>query len=128
MNEWRVGISAWIIQDGNYGDFHCHQRADFALEFFPRYHRLGSSPGCHANHLRGSKYKVNAQVVHASKGAWVIDFGIQAFQQARPPAHAREGEWLEAEIYLGIDPFFYFEDLAHNPQMPPLIYDWHIAE
>ncbi len=35
MSEWKIGISAWIIQDGNYGDFRCHERAEFALEFYP---------------------------------------------------------------------------------------------
>jgi hypothetical protein len=28
-----VELSSWIIQDGNYGDFSCGDRAAFALEF-----------------------------------------------------------------------------------------------
>jgi hypothetical protein len=32
MNDWKIGLSAWIIQDGNYGEFRCHQRAEFEIE------------------------------------------------------------------------------------------------
>ena len=81
-----------------------------------------------ARRIRASKYEVNAEVVHVSKGAWVIDFGVLAYQQSQPPAMIREGMWLEAEIDLGIDPFFYFEDLAHVKGMPALIYTWHIQK
>ena len=35
-DEWLIGLSAWIIQDGNYGDFSVGQRAEFALEFYAR--------------------------------------------------------------------------------------------
>lgn len=37
-----VGVSAWIIQDGNYGDFHAGDFAKFALEFSP--HETEVSP------------------------------------------------------------------------------------
>ena len=30
------------------------------------------------------------------------------------------------EVYLGIDPFFYFERLYTLPEIPPLIYSWRI--
>jgi len=58
----------------------------------------------------------------------VIDFGLSAFQQTTPPTAMREGDWVAADIYLGIDPFFYFEQPAHSRGMPPLIYDWIIRE
>ena len=34
MSDWKIGLSAWIVQDGNYGDFRRHERAEFALEFY----------------------------------------------------------------------------------------------
>ncbi|WP_141514508.1 hypothetical protein [Rhizobium sp. M10] len=34
LNELAVGLSAWIIMDGNYGEFQKGQRAAFALEFY----------------------------------------------------------------------------------------------
>lgn len=30
-----IGLSAWIIQDGNYEDFEQGQTRSFALEFYP---------------------------------------------------------------------------------------------
>ena len=30
----QIGLSSWIIQDGNYGDFECHAIERFALEFY----------------------------------------------------------------------------------------------
>jgi hypothetical protein len=128
MNDWRIGLASWIIQDGNYDDFSSHQNASFALEFFPLDHKPSASTQKQATHIAGSRYKVNAEVIYLSKGAWVIDFGICAFQQAPPPSQTRNGTWLEATIYLGIDPFFYFDELAHVSQMPALFYDWHVKE
>jgi hypothetical protein len=126
MNEWRIGISSWIIQDGNYGDFRRQERAEFALEFYPGSWHPNSTSEKPALWIGGSNYKVNAEVIHVSKRCFVIDFGISAYQQAEPPKAIRRGRWLTAEIYLGIDPFFYFEDLTHVKGMPPLIYNWHI--
>ena len=36
------------------------------------------------------------------------------------------GKFVNAEIYLGIDPFFYFERLNALSGMRPLIYSWKI--
>ena len=36
------------------------------------------------------------------------------------------GKFVTAEIYLGIDPFFYFERLYTLSGMPPLVYSWRI--
>jgi hypothetical protein len=33
---------------------------------------------------------------------------------------------LRGKISIGIDPFFYFERLAHQPGAPALVYDWKI--
>ena len=38
------------------------------------------------------------------------------------------GGFLQGEVGLGVDPFFYFERLAMLPGMPALIYTWHIDE
>ncbi|HEX4144212.1 MAG TPA: hypothetical protein VHY91_11945 [Pirellulales bacterium] len=126
MDSWRVGLSAWIIQDGNYGDFRCNQRTDFALEFYPQECRVTSRSEKRAKLIEGCTYFVVAEVVRASDSDWVIDFGIRAYEQARPPAMIRSGCWIEAVIYLGVDPFFYFEVLAKSSEMPPLIYPWDV--
>jgi hypothetical protein len=126
MNDWRIGLSAWIIQDGNYGDFRCHERAEFALEFYPQNCQPSASPEKQARWLHTSKYAVNAKVIFVAKRCFVLDFGLLAYRQAEPPKSIRKGLWVQAEIYLGVDPFFYFEALAHVKGMPPLIYSWHI--
>lgn len=44
----------------------------------------------------------------------------------KPPDNVRLDEWLEGLISIGVDPFFYFEDHAHQPGAPALVYDWNI--
>jgi hypothetical protein len=56
----------------------------------------------------------------------VVDFGICAFQEFKPPDGLSAGSFVAAEIYLGIDPFFYFEYLYKRPNMVPLVYSWKI--
>lgn len=126
MSEWKIGMSSWIIQDGNYGDFRVQEQAEFALEFYPLQCKPSSSSKKHANCLHASKYLVNAEVVFVAERCFVIDFGILAYRQEAPPNSIQVGHWVEAEIYLGIDPFFYFGDLAHLNGMSPLIYTWRI--
>lgn len=126
MSDWKVGLSAWIIQDGNYGNFRCHERADFALEFYPQHCQPSSSSEKQGLWLYASQYRVNAEVVFISERCFVIDFGVLAYREAEPPKSIRKGSWLQAEIYLGVDPFFYFEDLARISGMPLLIYSWHV--
>ncbi|HTA30459.1 MAG TPA: hypothetical protein VK731_08230 [Candidatus Cybelea sp.] len=56
----------------------------------------------------------------------VLDFGIRAFHQAKPQAGLSVGTFVSAEIYLGVDPFFYFERFCQLPGMQPLIYSWNV--
>ena len=126
MSEWKIGMSSWIIQDGNYFDFRCQDRINFALEFYPHQCKPSSSSKKQAIYLRENRYLVNAEVVFVAERCFVLDFGILAYGQAVPPSSIQMGSWVEAEIYLGVDPFFYFEDLGNLSGMPPLIYRWQI--
>lgn len=127
MRNWCIGIPSWIIQDGNYNDFHIHQSYDFAIEFYPKTWRPSSSAVRRARHVTASEYEVNAEIVQATSTAWVIDFGFPTYQQCRPPEGLRKGTWIEAVVHLGVDPFFYFEEIAHDHVFPPLIHAWHIC-
>lgn len=124
-----VGLSAWIIQDGNYGDFAVGQQAKFALEF-GELDGLGRAdegpPG--AIHLNGSRYRVRARVAFVAAGVWVIDAGSFMAYGERPPDDARVGAWVEGDVYVGIDPFFYFEGLYKIVGMPSLSYSWLVRE
>ena len=66
--------------------------------------------------------------MHVADDWWVLNVGILVFREERPPTNARRGRWLRGKIYIGIDPFFYFERLARQPGAPALIYDWKIEK
>jgi hypothetical protein len=36
------------------------------------------------------------------------------------------GSWVEGEVFVGIDPFFYREYLHKVPDMPNLCYGWRV--
>jgi len=125
-HEWEIGLASWIIQDGNYPDFITGQSAEFALEFYSKSSRVTEQKLKSGTCLGPSKYEISGEIVYLTDHVWVLDFGICAFQEAKPPDRMSVGDFITAEIYLGIDPFFYFEGLHKLPGMPPLIYSWKI--
>ena len=74
-----VGLSSWIIQDGNYGDFSCGERAAFAVEFYASAELPEIDPGREPVpsliHGGGAQYRTSGQVVHVADDWWVIDAG-----------------------------------------------------
>jgi hypothetical protein len=74
--EISIGLSAWIIQDGNYGDFSVGQRARFALEFHPHAMERTQRTEPFLHHLGGGRHRARGRVVFASKEAWVLDCGV----------------------------------------------------
>jgi hypothetical protein len=126
MQTFFVGLSSWIIQDGNYGEFHVGDAARFALEFYPREMRVARLHEPMSERQWASHYRVRGLVAHTGRSAWVVDFGVMAYQNQESPHFAKKGIWVEGEVYLGVDPFFYFEELYAQPGMPALQYDWHI--
>jgi hypothetical protein len=123
---WAIHLDSWIIQDGNYDDFSRGQDAAFAVEFYPDELIVVSIGDRTASHLGGGRYHVEGEVAFASQGAWVLDCGVRIYKQVPPPAGVVHGMSVRGEVVLGVDPFFYFEELAKLPDMPPLIYRWRI--
>lgn len=123
-----IGLSGWIIQDGNYGDFQCGRRYSFALEFWPSTKLTPREPDrvpvTVLKWLRDCTYAVEATIIHARENWWVLDAGLLLYCEARPPAPA--GTRLAGEITIGIDPFFYLESHSCEPDAPALIYEWLI--
>jgi len=121
-----IGLSAWIIQDGNYGEFVAGREYRFALEFYP--HNLSADPSTEgAPHLApvgNAVYDARGTVVFCSESAWVVDFGMPAYQDSEPPAWAKVNARAKGRIYVGVDPFFYFESLKSVPGMPDLLRQW----
>jgi hypothetical protein len=127
-----VGLYSWIIMDGNYGDFARDAEVAFALEFHatPLLEEVEPDPILAPSLTRvgNADYEALGQVVHVADDWWVINVGILPFRDEKPPANVRQGSWLRGKIFIGIDPFFYFETLAHQPSAPALIYDWKIEK
>lgn len=124
-----VGVSSWIIQDGNYGDFAVGQHAKFALELGTLDELRPAIEGpLSAEPLGASRYRVRARVAFVAEGVWVIDAGAFLAFRELPRGGAPLGAFVEGDVYLGIDPFFYFESLSKIPGMPPLAYRWIIRE
>ncbi|SEE90105.1 hypothetical protein [Ruania alba] len=125
---WWIGLDAWIIQDGNYGDFSSGDRAEFALEFFPMGDVLPrDSSSISAVHLGDDVYDIVARVVHTDHRAWVADFGLRAYNQSRLPAGLEVGSMIGARVGLGVDPFTYFERLSKDGRFPDLVYTWDVV-
>lgn len=122
-----VGLSAWIIQDGNYGDFEPGD-AEFALEFSGADLHPSGARAPSAKRLTGPMHSVAGVVIAVFDDAWVVDVGVLAFEENPPPSWARAGATFEGETYLGVDPFFYFERLADRPGFPELMYSWRVEE
>jgi hypothetical protein len=127
-----IGLASWIIQDGNYPEFSVGQKSAFALEFhasIPLLHvEPGQDPSPRHVHTGGAHYSVVGRCIHIEADWWVLDFGMLAYSANGPPVTYAAGDVVHGSIYLGVDPFFYFEDLCRRPDAPPLIYDWQVHQ
>ncbi len=123
-----IGLSAWIIQDGNYGEFEAGREYRFALEFYPHDISLDSSSAGAPQLLSAGNcvYDAYAAIAFCSESAWVVDFGVPAYQDAKPPAWASTHARVRGHVYVGVDPFFYFESLRSIQGMPDLFRQWFI--
>ena len=126
MEKLHVGVDSWIIQDGNYPDFHVGQVVKFALEFHPQMLKPVAAGSFQTTKLTGSTYRICAKVAFTAPDVWVLDFGFMAYQNQPAPSGLKAGDWIVAQIYLGIDPFFYFEKLHAIPGIPLLRYELRI--
>jgi hypothetical protein len=140
QKEMMVGLSSWIIADGNYRHFKRGQRAGFALAFYPANSPLDiprdwlsiNPPGVDQTsmrHIEGSEYLVTAKVTHVLEDDswWVIDAGVLMYRYGKPAEGIEPGCWVSGKFYVSIDPFDYFERLSRYYAAPPLIYDWDVT-
>lgn len=127
----QVGLSSWIIGDGNYKDFSVGDVRSFALEYHNDHEFRPATGAISSRHLGNARYAVTGRRAHLGGHSqqltptWcVIDIGVLAYREllgfAAPP------DLFAGEIYLGVDPFFYFERLSSERDAPPLIYNWRI--
>jgi hypothetical protein len=127
-----VGLYSWIIQDGNYAEFSRDAEVAFALEMHAPSPLKAVDPDFQPvpslRHVGGAHYEAVGQAVYVADDWWVFDIGVLTFREERPPVDLCQGNWLRGEIFIGIDPFYYFERLAHQAGAPALIYDWKIEK
>ena len=135
-----VGLSSWIIADGNYPRFK-RGRASLSLAFHPANSPfdiprdwLSINPPdvdrASMCHIEGAEYLITANVTHVLEedSWWVIDAGVPMYKYGKPPDGIEPGCWVSGRLYVGIDPFDYFERLSRYHAAPPLIYDWDVTK
>ncbi len=125
-----VGLSSWIVQEGNYGDFARGDRAAFAVEFYAAraWREIAPLAAPALVHSWGAFHAASGRIVHLDDEWWAIDAGTVMFRKERPPPHARLGLWVQADISLSIDPHFYCDMLAHKADALALVHDWRIEK
>jgi hypothetical protein len=94
-----VGLSSWIIQDGNYGDFAQGVNAAFAIESYAAspLEAFESNPRISPSltHPGNACHEVSGRVVYVADDWRAIDVGALAFQQkkrSRQPGQSRSNE------------------------------------
>ncbi len=129
LDRFHIGLSSWIIQDGNYPDFEVGRDYEFALEFgLSEVCTATSSKSNSLRHIEGSEYDFNGKLVFVREDVAVLDVGVLCFKERPHKKIGEEGQSLSGQIYLGVDPFFYKESLCDIPDIPALSYSWTLEE
>lgn len=125
--KFSIGLDAWIIQDGNYEDFEAGQEYAFAVEFYSKQVKKSDKRETVCKHLFSGLHQIQAQVVFVHPECWVIDVGFLMYTKAENKDGFKPGDHVEMEAYLGIDPFYYFEELHEIKDIPAMIYRWNLV-
>ena len=119
-----IGLSSWIIQDGNYPDFQIGNEYKFALEISPRSIQRVEADGTFLNHIQESEYTFNGKVLFREPRLTVVDVGVLCYHEGEISKEFEPGDFISGDLYLGVDPFFWFETHAKRRDAPNLIYRW----
>jgi hypothetical protein len=127
--ELKIHLSRWIIEDGNYSDFSVGETRKFAVEFgagLP----LTRSNDCvmSLREMGYDAYSISGELVFAANSVRVIDCGLPMYSERKDEieGECKVGDFLQGNLGLGVDPFFYFEQHYKIPGIPALIYEWRI--
>jgi hypothetical protein len=130
MNEnLEIHLSRWIIEDGNYEDFYIGDKRRFALEFWASSPLTGTTEKVmRLQQQSAHSYDVSGELVFASGEFWVLDCGVLTYseRQSEIEVGCKVGDFVQGNLRLGIDPFFYFETHHKIPNVPALIYEWQV--
>jgi hypothetical protein len=131
LKAWKIHLSGWIIEDGNYRDFAVGQTAEFAVEFWLRVDSSvnATSSEIGVESVDSEFYRATAEVIAATGHLTILNIGILAYSYPAPSfAGFGAGARIRGEVGLGVDPFDYFETLATDQSIPPMIYTWRIVD
>jgi hypothetical protein len=64
QHEWEVGLSSWIIQDGNYDNLATRQVVEFALKFYSQTYRQSDMRTKSVKSLGAAKYEIIGEARH----------------------------------------------------------------
>jgi hypothetical protein len=129
LDRLHIGLSSWIVQDGNYPDFEVGRNYEFALEFgLSEVEATESSQSNSLRHIEGSDYDFTGSLVFLREEVAVLDVGILCFKESPSRKLGEDGQNLSGRIYLGVDPFFYKESLCDIPGIPGLSYSWTLDD
>jgi hypothetical protein len=103
MSAWVLGLSAWIVQDGNYADFARGEVAEFAVEFEFDDLQTVEAATPSASLVSDSDYAIAGEVVFTDDDAWVVDCGILIYNEGRP-AGMQLRHWVAGTAFLSTDP------------------------
>jgi hypothetical protein len=127
MGVWTLGIQAWVIQDGNYGEFVVGRRYDFEVEGLPvtvEQSEVAKVP--QIRHVEDGRHEFSGAVLRfLGHGAWVIDFGVHCYGKAPLPEGLRIGDALAGEVSFFLSsPAVY--DQAFETKAPFRTYSWRV--
>ncbi|MGE0268280.1 MAG: hypothetical protein AB7S78_07480 [Candidatus Omnitrophota bacterium] len=128
QNKYSIGLDSWIIQDGNYDNFEAGKDYFFAVEFYSKSIQKSEKRGAVCTHLFSGLHRIEAEVVFTGPECWIIDIGFLAYSKAGNKDGFKAGDRVGMEAYLGIDPFYYFEELQAVKDIPAMIYHWHLGQ
>lgn len=127
--ELTIGLPGWILQDGNYDDFVVGTNRRFAIEFYAEKELNVQQSASTLERIEDSEYRGTGIIRFTSPECWIVDWGgILAYREDEPPQSFACGNTVGGQVYLGVDPFFYLEELHSVKGIPPLIYEWQIVE
>ena len=120
----KIGLAAWIIQDGNYPDFAVGDVRRFALEFHAQPFSVSDSGVAACVHRKNCVYDITARITFKKEDLTVIDFGHFAYSEQKIAADV--GAWISGQLFIGVDPFMYFETWERQAGVPQIKSDWRI--
>lgn len=124
INTFDIGLSAWIIQDGNYPEFSVGDRAKFALELDPERLQPCADDEFRLDYQGSATYWIVGRTEFAHPEVRIVNFGFRGCSNSPATEELRAGDWIKGMVYVGVEPYSFFEQWQHLPGMPAITYDW----